>query len=50
MEMKNTFQMSLSAIVGSKDFVLKTLLNILHKKKEQLKEFGEILLLWLAAS
>ena len=31
-------------------FVLKTLLHILHKKMENLKEFGELLLLWLAVS
>ena len=50
MEVENTFQMSLSAIVGTKDFVLKTLLHILHKKNEKLKKIGELLLLWLAVS
>ena len=38
--------MSLSAIVGTKELVLKALFNIQHRKK--LKENGESLLLWLA--
>ena len=50
MEVKNTFQMSLGAIVGTKEFVLKILLHILHKKLEKLKKFGELLLLRLAVS
>ena len=49
-EVENTFQMSLSAFVGTKEFVLKTQLHILHKKMEKLKEFVELLLLWLADS
>ena len=48
--MENTFQMNLSAIVGTNEFVFKTLLHILLKKMEKLKEFGELLLLWLAVS
>ena len=50
MEVENRFQMSLSAIVGTMEFVLKTLLYILHKKMEKLKEFEEFLLPWLAVS
>ena len=48
--MKKTFQMSLSAIVGTQEFVLKTLLQILDKKMENLKEFRKFLLLWLTVS
>ena len=48
MEVENTFQMSLNADAGSKEFVLKTVLHTIHRKMGKSKDFEAVLLLWLA--
>ena len=50
MKVTNTFQMSLSAIVGNKELPLKNPLHILFSEIDNLEEFEEHLLLWPALS